>query len=61
MASTLSESNDTLPFSMEAEKAVLGGVFGNQDSLYIIEDMLTPDHFFLDAHKKIFESILSYI
>ncbi len=58
MASTLSESNDTLPFSMEAEKAVLGGVFGNQDSLYIIEDMLTPDHFFLDAHKKIFESIL---
>ena len=58
MASALSESNDTLPFSMEAEKAVLGGVFGNQDSLYIIEDMLTPDHFFLDAHKKIFESIL---
>ena len=54
----MSQSSDTLPFSIDAEKAVLGSVFGNQENLFVIEDMLVPDHFYLDAHQKIFQSIL---
>ncbi len=45
-------------YSVDAEKAVLGAVLREPGHLLQIEELLTPDHFFLDAHKKIFESIL---
>jgi len=45
-------------FSVDAEKAVLGAVLRDPDSLLIVENQLIPEHFFLDAHRKIFCAIL---
>lgn len=47
-----------LPFSLEAEKAVLGAILSNPDTLLTIENQLRPEQFFLDAHQRIFESIM---
>lgn len=46
-----------LPHSAEAEKAVLGAVLRDADSLMIVEGKLAPKHFFIDSHRKIFEAI----
>ena len=55
-----SENSIVLPHSLEAEKAVLGSIFQNQDNLNIIQDKsgLEPSHFFFESHRKIFTSIL---
>ena len=47
-----------LPHSLDAEKAVLGAVLRDSDQLTLVEGMLQPKHFFLDAHIKIYEAIL---
>ena len=47
-----------LPHSLDAEKAVLGAVLRDSDQLNLVEGMLQPKHFFLDAHIKIYEAIL---
>lgn len=46
-----------LPFSLEAERAVLGAVMCSPDNLISIENILKADHFFLDQHKSIFGAI----
>src|SRR5688572_16676860 len=51
-------SHSKLPFSMEAEKAVLGAILRDPDTLNLIEAMLAPEHFFIDPHRKIYSSIL---
>ena len=51
-------ADDTLrqvpPHSVEAEQAVLGGVFLKADTIYTLVDMLTEEDFYLPAHKLIF-------
>jgi replicative DNA helicase len=47
-----------LPHSISAEKAVLGAVLRDADSLMLVEGKLAAKHFFLDPHQKIFEAIL---
>ena len=42
------------PHSIEAEQAVLGGVFLKPDSLYTLVDTLTEEDFYLPAHRQIF-------
>lgn len=44
------------PHSVEAEQAVLGGVFLKPESLDVIVDMLSDEDFYLPAHKVIFEA-----
>lgn len=51
--------SDRLPHSVEAEKAVLGSILRDADSLTLIEAILEPKHFFLEAHCKIYEAIYS--
>ena len=46
------------PHSIEAERAVLGGVLRSPDTLTVVEGKLQAKHFFQDAHRKIFECIL---
>ena len=48
----------TPPHSVEAEKAVLGALLTDPDSLVIVEGILRPEHFFLDAHQKIYTSAI---
>ncbi|MDR3176182.1 MAG: replicative DNA helicase [Desulfovibrio sp.] len=42
------------PHSIEAEQGVLGGVFLQPDSLYVLVEMLHEDDFYLPAHRQIF-------
>ena len=46
-----------LPHSIEAERAVLGGVLLNPNNLNLVIDRtsLAPKHFFVDIHQKLFE------
>lgn len=44
------------PHSVEAEQAVLGGVFLKPDSLYTLVDMLKAEDFYLPAHGIIFSA-----
>ena len=56
---TTTEINEALPFSKDAEKAVLGSILLDPDRLVVIEGMLREEHFFLDAHQKIYHAINS--
>jgi replicative DNA helicase len=47
-----------LPHSIEAEKAVLGSLLRDAEQLTLIEGILEPKHFFLDAHSKIYGAAL---
>ncbi|MDR0339353.1 MAG: replicative DNA helicase [Desulfovibrio sp.] len=59
-AGALSESSasdlvrNVPPHSLEAEQAVLGGVFLKPESLYTLVDILTEEDFYLPAHRLIF-------
>ena len=50
-------SNERLPFSLEAEQAVLGSVLIDPDSLLLVADTLKPMHFYVPQHKAIFETL----
>jgi replicative DNA helicase len=50
--------NQKLPYHLESEKAVLGAILRSSESILLIEGMLEPKHFYLDAHKKIYSSIV---
>ncbi len=47
------------PHSLEAEQAVLGGVFLRPDSLYTLVDMLVEEDFYVPAHAVIYKTFLS--
>ncbi|MES2745400.1 MAG: DnaB-like helicase N-terminal domain-containing protein, partial [Bdellovibrionota bacterium] len=47
-----------LPHSIDAEKAVLGAILSDPDSLTAIEGSLAAEHYFLDSHQKIYSAIL---
>lgn len=46
-----------LPHDIEAEKAVLAGIFLSNDVFPDIQNVLRKEHFFLPAHQEIFEAI----
>lgn len=49
----------TMPHNTEAEQAVLGSVFLSKYALEKTLEELTKDHFYTDAHSKLFEVIQS--
>ncbi len=59
------EKNETteylrqLPYSNEAEQAVLGSVFVNADCLGTVVENLKEDEFYLSQHKSIFAAMVS--
>lgn len=52
------QGTNTPPHSSDAEKAVLGACLRSPETLNLIADKLLPEHFFLDAHQKIFNVML---
>lgn len=46
------------PHSVEAEQAVLAGLFTRKSLMNAIADMLTPEDFYLPAHQVIYSAIL---
>src|SRR5262245_32691551 len=48
-----------LPQNIEAEAGVLGSLLIDPDALTQVMDFLKPEHFYRDAHRTIYEAILS--
>lgn len=47
--------DDVLPHNIEAEQALLGALFLNNDAFFAIDDLLQPDHFYEPVHRQIYE------
>ena len=45
------------PQNLEAERGVLGSVLLINDVLDEVTEVITPEHFYTDAHRKIFSAI----
>ncbi len=46
------------PQHLESEKAVLGSIMLRKDAMHEVEDMVSPDSFYADKHKIIFQAML---
>lgn len=46
------------PQNTEAEQSVLGGILIENGAIHKVMEILTPDDFYRDSHKKIFNSLL---
>jgi replicative DNA helicase len=51
----------TPPHSLEAERAVLGGILVNPDGLNVVLSVITPEDFYRDAHRKLIDGISSLV
>jgi replicative DNA helicase len=58
MASTQSPVTKVPPHNVEAEQSVLGGIMLDNEALNKVLEILVPDDFYRESHKKIFEVIL---
>jgi replicative DNA helicase len=52
-------SDRTPPQNIEAEQAVLGSIFLEQEALTVTSEILVPEDFYRTAHQKIFQAILT--
>lgn len=48
-----------LPYSLEAEQAVLGAVLMDAEAIHQVADLLIPEHFYLPEHQAIYRVMLS--
>ncbi len=48
----------TPPHSLEAERAVLGGILVQKENLNVVLSTISPDDFYKDAHRRIIEGII---
>lgn len=46
------------PHNIEAEQSVLGAMLLSKDAAYQVAELLKPEDFYRDAHRKIFETIV---
>jgi replicative DNA helicase len=46
------------PHDKDAERGVLGGILRDPDTMDEVQQLLTADNFYFDAHQKIFQAIL---
>ena len=46
------------PQNLESEKAVLGSIMLRKDAIHEVESIITPDSFYAEKHKKIFQAML---
>lgn len=54
-------SNNNLripPQSIPSEQAVLGSIMLRKDAMHEVEDIISPDSFYVEKHKKIFQAML---
>jgi len=58
MVKNLKNSVRIPPQSIESEQAVLGSVMLRKDAIHEIEDMVSPDSFYVEKHKIIFQAML---
>jgi len=46
------------PQSIPSEKAVLGSIMLRKDAIHEVEDVITPDSFYVEKHKMLFQAML---
>ena len=46
------------PQNIEAEQSVLGGILIENEAINKVIEILTPEDFYRDAHRKIFEALI---
>ena len=46
------------PQSIESEQAVLGSIMLRRDAMHEVEDIVSPESFYVEKHKKIFQAML---
>jgi len=51
----------TPPHSLEAERTVLGGILVQNSNLNVVLSTISPEDFYIDAHRKILERIISLV
>ena len=47
-------SVEQLPFSAEAEQAILGAILLNSQSFLEVVDILTPEYFYIQLNKELY-------
>ncbi|RCJ37641.1 hypothetical protein A6769_12120 [Nostoc punctiforme NIES-2108] len=52
------DNNRLPPCNIEAEEGILGGILLDPDAIYRIKDRLKPEHFYIGAHKDIYQACL---
>lgn len=55
----IASENLNLPYSLDAEQAVLGALLKDPDCLSTVSDMLKIEHLYLPQHKSIYTAILN--
>jgi replicative DNA helicase len=45
------------PYNQDAEAAVLGGILLNNDALALVQDIIRPQDFYMEVHRRIYEAI----
>ena len=55
----MAEEMKVPPHSDEAEKSVLGSLLIDKDAIISVIEFLRPEHFYQDAHSKIYNAVLS--
>ncbi len=55
----MASGNMDLPYSLDAEQAVLGSILKEPGCLPTVSDMLKTEHFYLPQHKAIYAAILN--
>lgn len=53
------ETNKTMPHEPEAERIVLGAIMSNKNAMNEVRDLLTPDCFYDQFNKSIFQAIIA--
>ncbi|MFV0321897.1 MAG: replicative DNA helicase [Alphaproteobacteria bacterium] len=54
----LIQSNNDIPYNLEAEKALLGAIILDSNALMRVSEFLMAEHFVINAHRKIFKTML---
>ncbi|MEM8664263.1 MAG: DnaB-like helicase N-terminal domain-containing protein, partial [Pseudomonadota bacterium] len=49
------------PHNVEIEQQILGTILANNEAFYRVSDFLKAEHFFVEAHRQIYEIITSLI
>src|ERR1051326_421365 len=57
VAATVAER--TLPHNLEAERSVLGAILLHNDAFNLAAEVIKPDDFFRDAHRRIYEKMIA--
>ena len=59
MAEISSTVERTLPHNLEAERSVLGAILIQNDTYNVAAEVVRPEDFYRDAHRRIFDKIIA--